>query len=54
MTLWEGLDLPWQACVAEAWAAFCAGSLPIGAVIADAQGAIFARGRNRIFGEGQT
>jgi tRNA(adenine34) deaminase len=49
MALWESLDLPWRACVAEAWAAYRAGSLPIGAVITDDQGAILARGRNRIF-----
>jgi tRNA(adenine34) deaminase len=49
MSLWESLDLPWQTCVAEAWAAYGAGSVPIGAAITDTQGAILARGRNRIF-----
>jgi tRNA(adenine34) deaminase len=33
----------------EAWAAYRAGSIPIGAVVLDATGAIIARGRNRIF-----
>jgi tRNA(adenine34) deaminase len=49
MSLWESLAPQWQACVAEAWAAYGAGSVPIGAAIADAQGHIIARGRNRIF-----
>lgn len=47
--LWETLTPPWQACMEEAWAGYCAGSLPIGAVITDAAGQILARGRNRIF-----
>jgi tRNA(Arg) A34 adenosine deaminase TadA len=50
---WKHLALPWQACLEEAWTAYCLGSLPIGAVITDAQGTILARGRNRIF-EGPT
>ncbi len=33
----------------QAWAAYCAGSLPIGAVITDAAGRVLARGRNRIY-----
>jgi tRNA(adenine34) deaminase len=33
----------------EAWEAYCAGSLPHGAVIADAQGRVLARGRNRVY-----
>lgn len=49
MSLWERLSLPWRACVEESWAAYRAGSYPIGAVITDADGAIVARGRNRVF-----
>jgi tRNA(adenine34) deaminase len=45
---WEGLSPLWQACLEEAWAAFCAGSLPIGSVVAGPDGSILARGRNRI------
>ena len=37
----------WQACVEQAWEANCAGSLPIGAVVVDAQGNIISVGRNR-------
>jgi tRNA(adenine34) deaminase len=47
--MWAALSLPWQACVEQAWIAYCAGSLPIGAVVTDAAGKIIVRGRNRIF-----
>jgi len=46
--LWEALTVPWRACLEEAWAAYRAGSLPIGAAIADPAGSVIARGRNRI------
>jgi len=46
--LWERLSGPWHACVELAWEAHRAGSLPIGAVVADARGNVLARGRNRI------
>jgi tRNA(adenine34) deaminase len=39
---------PWLACLEEAWAAYRAGSLPIGAAYADASGVVLLRGRNRI------
>jgi tRNA(adenine34) deaminase len=39
---------PWQICLEEAWTAYCAGSLPIGACVVDPAGKILARGRNRI------
>ncbi|HSQ16865.1 MAG TPA: nucleoside deaminase [Anaerolineales bacterium] len=39
---------PWQVCLEEAWDAYCAGSLPIGACVVDATGTILSRGRNRI------
>lgn len=47
--MWEQLSNPWRACIDEAWQAYCAGSLPIGAVITDAEDTIVTRGRNRIF-----
>jgi len=53
--MWDDLALPWCVCLEEAWAAYRAGSLPIGAAIVAAEGRILARGRNRIFetqGEG--
>ncbi len=46
--VWDGLSEPWRACVQLAWEAYLAGSLPIGAVVADAQGNVLSRGRNRI------
>jgi tRNA(adenine34) deaminase len=47
--LWNRLSLPWQGCLEEAWTAYCMGSLPIGAVLTDADGHILARGRNRFY-----
>jgi tRNA(adenine34) deaminase len=47
--MWQQLTEPWQKCVEEAWVAYCKGSLPIGAVLTDADGCIVARGRNRIY-----
>ena len=46
--MWSELSLPWQAALEEAWAAACSGSVPIGAVVTRADGAIIARGRNHI------
>jgi tRNA(adenine34) deaminase len=46
--LWDRLLPPWQACLEEAWLAYGAGSVPIGAVVTDGQGRIIGRGRNRI------
>lgn len=50
--MWETLSAPWQACIEEAWAAYRAGSVPIGACITDPDGRILTRGRNRIHDEG--
>ncbi len=47
MSFWNGLTIPWQVTLAEAWSAYCHGSLPIGAVIMRGD-QIIARGRNRI------
>ena len=46
--VWETLSVPWRACVEQAWEAYRAGSLPIGAVVADAEGRVLSAGRNRI------
>ncbi len=46
---WHNLSLQWQWCMEEAWASYCKGSLPIGAVVTDEQGNLLARGRNRIY-----
>jgi tRNA(adenine34) deaminase len=47
--MYETLSKPWQVCVDLAWEAYCAGSLPIAAVITDDLGNIVATGRNRLF-----
>lgn len=46
--MWETLSIPWQAALEMAWEAYCSGTIPIGAVIADADGNVVSRGRNRI------
>jgi tRNA(Arg) A34 adenosine deaminase TadA len=43
------LDSAWQATYELAWEAWRAGTIPIGAVVADREGRVIARGRNRIF-----
>ncbi|MBI5713546.1 MAG: nucleoside deaminase [Chloroflexi bacterium] len=50
--MWNALPLFWQACLEESWQAYCAGTVPIGAVIVDEHGTILARGRNQIIGDG--
>jgi tRNA(Arg) A34 adenosine deaminase TadA len=45
---WAALDEPWRLALEQAWASVCAGSLGIGAVITDADGAVVASGRNRL------
>jgi tRNA(adenine34) deaminase len=45
--LWTLVGPTWQSCLEEAWAAYCAGSLPIGAVVIDQSDVILSRGRNR-------
>jgi tRNA(adenine34) deaminase len=47
--LWDRIGPIWRAAFEEAWAAYAAGTVPIGAVLVDAAGVIVARGRNRIF-----
>jgi tRNA(Arg) A34 adenosine deaminase TadA len=49
--MWDTISFPWQVCIEEAWTAYCSGSMPIGAVVVDANGAITGRGRNRIMDE---
>lgn len=48
LSTWEALKMPWPALLELAWEGYCAGSLPIGAVITDEAGAVVARGRNRL------
>ncbi|OUM95289.1 MAG: hypothetical protein A9Z00_07925 [Thermobacillus sp. ZCTH02-B1] len=46
--MWSSMPAPWQACFEEAWEAYCSGSIPIGAAIADRHGTVISRGRNRM------
>ncbi|HZU86098.1 MAG TPA: nucleoside deaminase [Anaerolineaceae bacterium] len=50
--MWNDLALPWKICLEESWAAYCSGTIPIGAVILDAEGNPLARGRNQIIYNG--
>lgn len=45
---YDALPAVWRACIELAWEALRAGSLPIGAVVADPEGRIAASGRNRL------
>ncbi len=46
--MWQALSRPWQICLEQAWEAYCAGSVPIGACITGPDGQVMARGRNRL------
>jgi tRNA(adenine34) deaminase len=46
---WGRVEDPWRASFHLAWAAFVAGTIPVGAVVVDETGRIAAEGRNRIF-----
>ena len=48
MRLWDTLTEPWRICLTLAWERYRGGSLPIAAVMVDADGAVVARGRNRL------
>jgi tRNA(Arg) A34 adenosine deaminase TadA len=52
MARWNELDRydrPWIDVFVLMWEAYVAGTIPVGAVIADESGRVVARGRNRIF-----
>jgi tRNA(Arg) A34 adenosine deaminase TadA len=49
MDPWRDLTEPWRASLELAWEAYRAGTIPVGSVVAAADGRIVARGRNRIF-----
>jgi tRNA(Arg) A34 adenosine deaminase TadA len=42
------LDPPWGEVFELMWEAYAAGTIPVGAVVADGEGTVVARGRNRI------
>jgi len=45
---WRELEPAWRAAFELAWEAFGAGTIPVGAVVTDADGTVLASGRNRI------
>jgi tRNA(Arg) A34 adenosine deaminase TadA len=45
---WRELEPAWRAAFELAWEAFAAGTIPVGAVVTDADGTVLACGRNRI------
>ena len=47
--MWASLSTPWRESFKEGWTAYCSGSIPIGAVIADGSGGIQSVGRSRRF-----
>lgn len=46
---WERLAPHWRSAFRQAWAAYRAGTIPVGAVILDPRGAIAAEARNRVY-----
>jgi tRNA(adenine34) deaminase len=49
---WSGLPEHWCSAFRQAWAAYTAGTIPVGAVVVDPNGVIAAEARNRIFDAG--
>lgn len=45
---WSALGEPWQIALTQAWQAFVAGNVGVGAVLTDPHGRIVAAGRNRV------
>jgi tRNA(adenine34) deaminase len=52
MTRWADVDAPWQAALERAWAAYAAGTIPVGAVVVDASGSVVAEGENGVYRPG--
>ncbi len=44
---WTDLLPAWQACLEEAWEAYCLNNVPVGAAVVNAAGEVVGRGRNR-------
>jgi tRNA(Arg) A34 adenosine deaminase TadA len=49
---WSRLPEHWRCAFRQAWAAYVAGTIPVGAVVVDPYGVIAAEARNRIFDAG--
>jgi len=51
MQSWDDLESAWHEAFRLAWEAYGAGTIPVGAVVTAADGAVLSRGRNRTFDE---
>jgi tRNA(Arg) A34 adenosine deaminase TadA len=51
---WSQLPEHWRGAFRQAWAAYVAGTIPVGAVVVDPHGVIAAEARNRIFDTGDS
>jgi tRNA(Arg) A34 adenosine deaminase TadA len=49
MTGWADVDAPWRAALELAWAAYAAGTIPVGAVVVGASGCVVAKGENAVY-----
>jgi len=49
---WSQLPEHWRCAFRQAWAAYIAGTIPVGAVVVDPHGMIAAQARNRVFDPG--
>ena len=49
MDVWAELEPVWRPAFELSWEAYCAGTIPVGAVVTDSDGTVLARGRNRMF-----
>jgi tRNA(Arg) A34 adenosine deaminase TadA len=49
---WSRLPEHWCCAFRQAWAAYVAGTIPVGAVVVDPHGVVAAEARNRIFDTG--
>jgi tRNA(Arg) A34 adenosine deaminase TadA len=46
---WERLEEPWRVSLSLAWAAYGAGTIPVGAALVDGNGVVVAQGQNRVY-----
>lgn len=46
---WLALERPWRVALGLAWEAYGAGTIPVGAALADGAGEVVATGRNRVY-----
>ena len=50
--MWESISIPWQLCLEQTWQAYCADTIPVGAVIVDSDSNVVAIGRNHVYEQG--